>query len=72
MLIVLKTFVLTLKTILNFASIRSIVIEMHHKDTIWNEVYDSRMVFYNGLFLDDKLFTLHSSVFAIFCSYRKN
>lgn len=30
-----------------------------------NDVYDGGMVFYNGLFLDDKLFTLHSSVFAI-------
>lgn len=36
----------------------------------FNDVYDSGMVFYNVLFLDEKLFTLHSSVFAIFCSYK--
>lgn len=47
------------------------VVRLNHKDTISNDVYDGGMVFYNGLFLDDKLYTLHSSVFAIFCSYRK-
>lgn len=71
MFLVLKIFVLKLKTILKFALIQSAVIELYYKDTISNDVYDSGMVFYNVLFLDDKLFTLHSSVFAIFCSYRK-
>lgn len=32
---------------------------------IWNNVYDSRMVFYNVLFLEKKLFTLHSGVLVI-------
>lgn len=41
-------------------------IGLYHKDTIPNDVYDGRMVFYNALFLDKKLFTLHLSVFAIF------
>lgn len=71
MLLVKKNFVLKLKTILKFALIQSAVIGLYHKDTISNDVYDSGMVFYNVFFLDDKLFTLHSSVFAIFCSYRK-
>lgn len=64
MLLVLKknNFVLKLKTILKFALTQSAVIGLYHKDTISNVVYDSGMVFYNGLFLDDKLFTLHSSV----------
>lgn len=62
MLLVLKNFVLKLKTILKFALIQSAVIGLYHKDTISNDVYDSGMVFYNVLFLDDKLFTLHSSV----------
>lgn len=30
------------------------------------DVYDSGMVFYNVLFLDDELFTLHLSLFAFF------
>lgn len=50
---------------LKFALIQSAVLGVNHKDTISNDVYDGGMVFYNGLFLDDKLFTLHSSVFAI-------
>lgn len=32
------------------------------------DVYDSGMVFYNVLFLDDELFTLHLSLFAFFFS----
>lgn len=51
---------------MKFALTQSAVIGLYHKDTISNDVYDSGMVFYNVLFLDDKLFTLHSSVFAIF------
>lgn len=50
---------------LKFALIQSAVLGVNHKDTISNDVYDGGMVFYNGLFLDDKLFTLHSSVFTI-------
>lgn len=50
---------------LKFALIQSAVLGVNHKYTISNDVYDGGMVFYNGLFLDDKLFTLHSSVFAI-------
>lgn len=42
-----KDFVLKLKTILKFALIQSAVIGLYHKDTISNDVYDSRMVFYN-------------------------
>lgn len=61
-----KKFVLKLKTILTLVLIQSAVIGLSHKDTISNDVYDSGMVFYNVLFVDDKLFTLHWSVFAIF------
>lgn len=62
---------------LKFALIQSAVLGVNHKDAISNDVYDGGMVFYNGLFLDYKLFTLHSSVFAIlfyffnFCSFQK-
>lgn len=62
---------------LKFALIQSAVLGVNHKDATSNDVYDGGMVFYNGLFLDDKLFTLHSSVFAIlfyffyFCSFQK-
>lgn len=48
------------------SALQSAVVRLNHKDTISNDVYDGGMVFYNGLFLDDELFTLHSSVFAIF------
>lgn len=52
--------------LLKFALIQSAVLWLSHKDTISNDVYDGGMVFYKRLFLDNKLFTLHSSVFAIF------
>lgn len=52
--------------LLKFALIQSAVLGLSHKDTISNDVYDGGMVFYKRLFLDNKLFTLHSSVFAIF------
>lgn len=56
MLLVLKHFVLKLKTILKFALTQSAVVGLYHKDTISNDVYDSGMVFYNVLFLDDEAF----------------
>lgn len=59
-----KYFVLRLETILKFALMQSTVIDLYHKDTISYDVCDSGMVFYIGLFLDDKLFTLHSSVWC--------
>lgn len=54
-----------------FALIQSAAIGLYHKDTISDDVYDSGMVFYNVSFLEDELFTLHSSAFAIFGSNRK-
>lgn len=56
MLLVLKHFVLKLKSILKFALTQSAAIGLYRKDTISNDVYDSGMVFYNVLFLDDEAF----------------
>lgn len=66
MFLVLNTFCTEAKDYFEVALIQRAVIGLYHKDTISDDVYDSGMVFYNVLFLDDKLFTLHSSVFAIF------